>query len=430
LLLPACLLIAVSIAAFTGNWNLTLAADWKVPLGGNAFRTSPSPGGNGLRAEGLRIESTKEVWSVYLHLDRPAQLQLSLDAAVRKPTVIQVESGKFSLDCVLDPASATPHAVGPISVTAPGYLRLDFRAIGSTGAGDSLIRSLLISSPTPELELSCVRDNKGNMFYWGRRGPSVHLAWSVPPDATAEYAYNELVVPEGEDQTGSFFMANGFGEGYFGMQVNSETERRILFSVWSPYQTDNPEEIPEDQRVITAARGEGVQIGEFGNEGSGGQSYLVHPWQAGTICRFLTRVQPVTDNFTEYTAWFSDSPDGQWRLIASFRRPKTQTTLRRFHSFLENFNPATGHLGRRVHFRNVQIRDTTGNWHACTSARFSTDATGSQQHRLDFAGGVEGTHFFLQNCGFFSSAVKPGTRFELAVPGSEGGPPVLPEDPR
>jgi len=60
------------------------------------------------------------------------------------------------------------------------------------------------------------------------------------------YWYSELKVPKGQDTVGAYFMANGFNHGYFGMQVNSETERRIIFSVWSPFKTDNPKEIPED----------------------------------------------------------------------------------------------------------------------------------------------------------------------------------------
>jgi hypothetical protein len=45
-------------------------------------------------------------------------------------------------------------------------------------------------------------------------------------------------------------MATGFAEGYFGMQVNSDQERRILFSIWSTYETDDPSRIPEDEKVI------------------------------------------------------------------------------------------------------------------------------------------------------------------------------------
>lgn len=81
--------------------------------------------------------------------------------------------------------------------------------------------------------------------------------------------YNEVTVPEELDEIGNYFMANGFGGGYCGIQVNSEMERRILFSVWSPCSTDNPENIPEEQRIRMLAKGENVHVGEFGNEGSG-----------------------------------------------------------------------------------------------------------------------------------------------------------------
>ena len=104
------------------------------------------------------------------------------------------------------------------------------------------------------------------------------------PDAVNEivYFYNEITIPEGEDVVGSYFMANGFAEGYFGIQVNSSSERRILFSVWSPYKTNNPREIPEDQRIRLLKKGEQVHAGKFGGEGSGGQSYRKYLWKAAT----------------------------------------------------------------------------------------------------------------------------------------------------
>jgi hypothetical protein len=249
------------------------------------------------------------------------------------------------------------------------------------------------------------------MFYWGRRGPSVHLTYELPADRKLQYAYSEITVPGGEDPIGSYFMANGFAEGYFGIQVNSPHERRVLFSVWSPFRTDNPRDIPEDQRVVLLARGPEVKTGEFGNEGSGGQSFLVYPWKSNVTYRFLTEVKPDGEGSTTFTSWFGDKSASEWRLIASFRRPKTHTHLRRFHSFLESFNPAYGHIGRRARYGNVWVRDTDENWHECTKARFSVDATGSGRHRLDFAGRAEGKSFFLRNCGFFNETGKPGDTF-------------------
>ena len=144
------------------------------------------------------------------------------------------------------------------------------------------------------------------MFYWGRRGPSVHLRYETPAERQLQYAYSELTVPPRQDPIGSFSMANGFREGYFGIQVNGPDERRVLFSIWSPFRTDNPRDIPEDQQIVALGRGPDVRIGEFGNEGSGGQSILVYPWKVGNTYRFLTEVEPDGQVNTIYTSWFGD----------------------------------------------------------------------------------------------------------------------------
>jgi len=405
------------------------AEDWSIPLAGNTYRTAPEPGGRGLRRDnGLQWSATQDVWTVYFHVDRPATLQLSLVGKFEAPADLQVQVADATLKVSVPEATDGNVAVGNVQVAKDGYVKLDLS--GTVRKGDTFgsLRQLLVQSETPDLKVDFVRNNDGNMFYWGRRGPSAHLNYTVPRDLSLEYAYTELTVPEGQDTIGSYFMANGFSEGYFGMQVNSSTERRILFSVWSPFNTDNPQDIPAEQRIRMLAKGPDVHVGEFGNEGSGGQSYLVYPWKAGTVCRFLTRVQPDKDgNTTTYTCWFSDAADGTWRLIASFRRPQTTTTLKGFHSFLENFDPSTGHITRRVHYGNVWVRDTSEQWHAVTKGRLGVDATGDQRHRLDFAGGAEGSHFFLQNCGFFTNAAKAGDRFEITGPA--GQPPQLPATP-
>ncbi len=38
-----------------------------------------------------------------------------------------------------------------------------------------------------------------------------------------------MTVPEGDDIIGSYFMADGFNEGYFGIQVNSPAEGVYYF---------------------------------------------------------------------------------------------------------------------------------------------------------------------------------------------------------
>jgi len=85
-----------------------------------------------------------------------------------------------------------------------------------------------------------------SLAHWCRRGPTATLWHKYAKNIEVKYWYSELKVPKGQDTSGAYFMANGFNVGYLGMQVNTATERRVLFSVWSPFATDDPTEIPED----------------------------------------------------------------------------------------------------------------------------------------------------------------------------------------
>jgi len=295
---------------------------------------------------------------------------------------------------------------GSVLVTAGNTI------VSSYNIKDTGYQSLQLTGPAVQsitLKGSAVQDaayvpnDEDNFFYWGRRGPSVHLNYSLPEDIHAEWFYNEVFVPSGQDVQGSYFMADGFAEGYFGMQVNSPKQRRILFSVWSPFSTNDPAAIPDSLKIALVKKGDGVHAGVFGNEGSGGQSYLVYPWKAGVTYRFLLHAQPLAGNQTQFTAWFRAPEEKGWRLIASFRRPQTQTWLTRLHSFLENFDPEKGDKTRYVLFDHQWVRDEKGNWIAVKKARFTGDNTALKGYRMDYAGGIKGKAFFLQNCGFFSN---------------------------
>jgi hypothetical protein len=380
------------------------AAEWTVPIAGNAYLTAPAPGRLPLDRDGaLRWPGKDEAITIYFHIDRPAVIDLDLEASGPAPELaVGVRYQIFKL--TPDDSAMKVRPVGRVEVPHAGYVGVALRSKARAEADSGRLRSLKVRSSTAGLTLDFVKSDEGNMFYWGRRGPSVHLGYAMPRDRKIEYAYSELTVPENEDPIGSYFMANGFGQGYFGMQVKSPTERWILFSVWSPFATDNPREIPEDHRVETLARGAEVVVQNFGGEGSGGQSFLRHPWKAGTTYRFLTQVRPDGEGRTTYTGWFGEN-GGEWKLVASFRRPKTDTWLTGFHSFLENFAPDHGFQARRSFHGNSWVRDTDGTWHELTRARFTGDATAGGRHRLDYGGGVEGGRFFLHNGGFLEGKV-------------------------
>ena len=312
--------------------------------------------------------------------------------------------------------SKEKHYAGSFTIDKIGYHFVELEGISNGGGSFGNISDILLGDSSWSSNISYV---DAEWFYWGRRGPSVHLNFEEPANKNITWFYNELTVPVGKDPIGSYFMANGFSSGYFGMQVNSATERRILFSVWSAFDTQDPNQIPAEYTVEPLGYGSGVTVGEFGGEGSGAQSYWVYDWKPGTTYKFLLKGESNADNTIDYTAYFYAPEVGDWKLIASFRRPfPTGKHLTRLHSFLENFNTTMGDETREVDYANQWIYDTQGSWSEMTNATFTTDATGSAGARLDYDGGKEGNHFYLRNCGFFSDNETPNTSFTRTANGT------------
>jgi len=332
---------------------------------------------------------------------------------------IKVTCGNESKEVIVENTTLDTVSVGVFQVDAAGYQWVELQGVEKSGAAFPDVQSVLIGGEATIGTVYYVKDD----FYWGRRGPSVHLNYQVPENAgDVEWFYNEITVPENNDVLGSYFMADGFGQGYFGMQVNSPTERRILFSVWSPYKTDNPGEIPDEYKIQLLKKGDGVHTGEFGNEGSGGQSYFKFNWKAGNTYRFLLHAQPAGNGATDFTAWFFAPEVNQWKLIGSWRRPKTDTYLTHLYSFLENFMTETGYITRKGNYSNQWVFTTKNQWVELTKIKFTADATARKESRMDYSGGIENGVFFLRNCGFFSDTTPIDSYFERQP---EGIPPQI-----
>lgn len=389
-----------------------------VPIGGNSWVKNGTT--EKITEEGLTDwASPNAVIETYVRFAKTGKINLKLNAYSSQNNSVKVTVSNKSEIFKLDRVEDGFYSAGEWAITDTGYVKIAIQGVTKIGETYAELKSLILKGSAIDENTMYVKDNTGNFFYWGRRGPSVHLNYTVPINENIEWYYNEVTVPKSEDVIGSYFMANGFGEGYFGMQVNSEKERRILFSVWSPFQTDDPKSIPLDKRIILKAKGETVHTGEFGNEGSGGQSYLRFNWVAGNTYSFLLNGKPTGDSTTTYTAYFFAPETNEWQVIASFQRPKTDTYLKRFHSFLENFIPETGDMGRQVNFGNQWVCNLSGKWTELTEAKFTADNTARKGYRMDYGGGSTQDHFFLKNCGFFSDYTAINKMFSRKATGKK-----------
>ncbi len=380
-----------------------------VPLGGNGWLSKNSAAT--INKDGLsNWSSSNDTVSVYVRLEAAGNLNVQLKLKVPEgQSKIGVTIGKSVLTKVVLNKDEETVNFGTVEIPSPGYVQIKLSGLSKSGAVFASVSDLILNGPAVSNGAAYVKNNQGNYFYWGHRGPSVHLNYKLPDEAKdkIEWFYNEVTVPVGNDVLGSYFMVDGFTGGYFGMQVNSPTDRHILFSIWSPFNTQDPKNIPDSLKIQLLKKGANVHAGEFGNEGSGGQSYMNYPWVADKTYAFLIRAQAdsVTKN-TIFTAYLKDPDKINWQLIASFKRPKSGYYLKGLYSFLENFEPDMGTVTRKVFFGNQWVADSSGNWYALTNVLFTGDATANINYRKDYSGGVDGNRFYLRNCGFFDDFTK------------------------
>ncbi|MBL0172066.1 MAG: DUF3472 domain-containing protein [Gemmatimonadaceae bacterium] len=291
---------------------------------------------------------------------------------------------------------------GTFAIADTGYRRFELAIADSRAAPTLEVRALVLDGPAS----AAAHFNLDPR----RNAASVHLRYPTDSNTLVTGFYNEVTAVD--DPVTTYYMACGFARGYFGMQVNSLTERRIIFSVWdaaSGTTANDRSTVASENYTQLVAKGDGVVADVFGNEGTGGHSHLVYPWKTGSTQRFFVTATP-DGEATVYSGYWFHPERRAWQLIASFRAAKDGKGLRRLYSFSENFGGTTGHLRRKALYGSQWIQLGDRSWQELTTATFSHDATG-KENRLDRFMGVENGRFFLSHGGFAPGFTTSGTAF-------------------
>ncbi|MCB0602886.1 MAG: DUF5077 domain-containing protein, partial [Saprospiraceae bacterium] len=182
----------------------------QIPLAGNAW----------IVGQDQKTETTKltdagiRKWDnhddkirIFFYSDQSGDIDLGLKVRQEqgKSVIRAIYENKVNTITVQNPGWSTLPA-GSVHLEGAGYHFIDLEGIEKDGDYFADVSDLLISGMDSE-DLVFVRDE----FYWGRRGPSVHLNFPIPAEEKdVEYFYSELMIPSGQDVIGSYFMANGF----------------------------------------------------------------------------------------------------------------------------------------------------------------------------------------------------------------------------
>ncbi len=325
-----------------------------------------------------------------LPTDTVSRLRLTVDGTMRETAV----TGKGRESVVLA-------KFGEFNISEAKHQQFTLESMNEPGNPIGDLEALVLSGPALDKAHFNLKER--------RNAASVHLMYPVPKDTEIESFYCEVTAVE--DPTSTFYMACGWHRGYFGMQVNSPTERRIIFSVWdSGDEAVDRNKVDEVNRVKLMGKGEGVFTGDFGNEGTGGHSHLKVMWKTGEKQRFVVTAQPVDGTFTIYSGYWFHPEQAKWMLISSWKAPKEGGWMRGPHSFSENFGGSSGHLLRKARYGNQWVRTSSGEWKELTTASFSHDPTG-REDRFDRFMGIENGEFFLSHGGFVDGFTKYGEKF-------------------
>jgi len=203
---------------------------------------------------------------------------------------------------------------------------------------------------------------------------SVH-AWHPAP--AAEWMYGEVSVEKSVN--GSYFCAIGFSCGYCGIQQLYDGSKVAIFSVWDP---GNPfdfgakaDSVDEKIRTKNLYAGEGVTIGRFGGEGTGGKSMMPFDWKIGETYRFAVNVRRDGQNRAAFTGYVYRN--GSWFKIATFSTLQTKgdPAIRNVYSFVEDFRRTeeSRMQVRRASFLNFFAKPVGGEWMAVEDGRFTAD---------------------------------------------------------
>lgn len=180
---------------------------------------------------------------------------------------------------------------------------------------------------------------------------------------------------------GSYLCMLGFDGGYAGVQELVDGRRVAIFSVWEPSDPfdfkAHPDAVHEERRTKVLYGGQGVEVGRFGGEGTGGKSMTLWPWELGKPVRIAVSCAPDGPYRTAYTCWLWDDAKDDWFRMATFSTlvGGSQATLRGPYSFLEDFrrDVKSKDAVRAARFSRLWAWDGQ-KWGESDQARFTADA--------------------------------------------------------
>jgi hypothetical protein len=171
----------------------------------------------------------------------------------------------------------------------------------------------------------------------GPNAPAQHLWWNLEGQTNDACLYGEITVLATYPSIyycGANWHPGEPAGGYCGIQHNSLTERRTVFSIWDTSPQLHPLVSESDPQTV---------FNRFGGEGEGGHTHMLWDWKPGETFQFFVQKEPGEQPDTTVARYYVfDRTRNAWRHLAGIVSPnggnRSVTTVGGgLNSFLENF---------------------------------------------------------------------------------------------
>ena len=149
-----------------------------VPVQGNSWLPGNASETSRILNRNMNGWTNKEdVIRTYFYVQKACELKVAIEASVSSGTsVIELASGKLRKKITLTNTSIQPIPVGKLDIKTPGYYYVDLKGVSKTARNFARVNNILLGGEADKTFIRFVDED----FYFGRRGPSVHLNYKIP----------------------------------------------------------------------------------------------------------------------------------------------------------------------------------------------------------------------------------------------------------
>ncbi|WP_373280232.1 DUF5077 domain-containing protein [Marinifilum fragile] len=178
LILGSCIVASISACGKSSQEeNKKTPVDYtiSVPIAGNSWVINHTNLNSEMITEnGVSNWNNKEsVIRTWFWVERAGEIQLGVRAKnASGESKVMFSFNNENKEIKLSNSDFSKLAIGSFTVAKSGYYYVDVKGVEKSGTTFGTFTDILIGGEVTSKPVICVKDD----FYWGRRGPSVHLA--------------------------------------------------------------------------------------------------------------------------------------------------------------------------------------------------------------------------------------------------------------